>query len=264
MADRFEAATSVNGEIWRGVDPAYPGVPQPPPVIAQQSNRTTVDYRDYVFSSGTRQFLYVFIAFAGLSLAIGATIRGSGGGQVAGIVIGLGLFVSGMVGFVVTRDAHNTYTRYLAHSTSFTYAQPQAAPPPATVRPFVVADEHRPRRTSTGRLDFTPQVWKALFDRALDNDGIVNRDDVAKKCGIGRQWYYGGGYGQFLGELTRLGFIDSRNRLTAKALQWYADTIPLPLAAIATRPPIGRTDGGRTADGREYDDDDDAEEWGES
>lgn len=247
MKKKVESAT-----IWRDTDINYPGVPQPPPpeVLTRSTSRATVEYEQYVLAYAAQQRGHILLMVAGIVITIGAAVYLSGSWLIITLAIGLGLAFGGFVGAAFAADAHNSYTRHLAISTSETYEPRQRpAPPPATVRPFVASSNGDRRTTNTGRLDFTPQVWRDLFDRALTNGGVINRDDVAKKA-LDRQWYYGEGYGKLLEELTRLGFIDARNRLTPAALEWYADQIPLPLASIPVRPRVGRTDGGRTADGR--------------
>lgn len=247
MKTKVESAT-----IWRANDPNYPGVPQPPPpeVLARSTSRATVDYDTYVLRFSRELRFNALLMVAGIVAIIGAGFYLSGVGLIIIAALGIGLGIGGFVGYMAADRAHSAYTRDLAVSVSETYEPRQRpTPPPATVRPFVASSNGDRRTTNTGRLDFTPQVWRDLFDRALTNGGVITRDDVAKKA-LDRQWYYGEGYGKLLEELTRLGFIDARNRLTPAALEWYADQIPLPLASIPVRPRVGRTDGGRTADGR--------------
>ena len=211
-------------------------------LTARTTSRATVDYDTYVLRYGARQRGNVLLAVVGVVLTTGALIVLSGPGLVLAVAAGIGLIAAGSVSFVVTFDAHASYARALAVSVSETYDRKAAAPPPATVRPFVASSSNG-HTTHTGPLSFTPEVWRNLFDRALANGGAVNRDDVAKPAGIGRDWYHGDGYGRFLGELTRLGFIDARNRLTPAALSWYEQQIALPLAAFPSRSPNDRTNG---------------------
>lgn len=256
---RLQSAIDTDGAIWRGRDPNYPGVPQPPEVLARSTSRATVDYETYVLAYAAQQRGHALLLTAGVVVVIGAAFYLSPPWLIIAVAVGLGLAFGGATGYGTARDAHRSYTRHLAVSVSETYERAQPAPPPATVRPFVESSGNGQRTTNTGRLNFPPDVWRSLFDLALANGGMVNRDAVAKRAGIGRQWYYGEGYGRLLEELTRLGFLDNRNRLTPAALQWYAEEIPLPLAALPARPRNGRTDGGRTgaagANGTE---------WGES
>ena len=254
MKRRFEAVASPT-PLYR-TDPAYPGVPlaEPGEVAARTTSRATVDYDTFVLRYAARQRGHVLLATAGVILILGAGIYlPDGPAIIVLIALGIGAIMAGGVGFFIAAGAHDTYTQHLAVSVSETYHTRPAAPP-ATVRPFVVSANGDGRTTNTGRLDFTPQVWQALFDRALANGGFINRDDVAKRV-LPRRWYYGEGYGQLLEELTRLKFIDARNRLTPAALAWYEQQIPLPLAALPTRPRNGRTD--ERTDGA------DGAEWGE-
>ena len=229
--------------IWRREDPNYPGVPQPPPeVVARSTSRSTVDYDTYVLRFSRELRLNALLMTVGIVLIIGAMFYLSGIGLITVAAVGVGLGISGFVGYMAADRAHSSYTRDLAVSVSETYERPTPPPQPQTVRPFVASGNGDGRTTNTGRLDFTPEMWRDFFDRALANGGAVNRDDVAKKA-LGRQWYYGEGYGKLLEELTRLGFVDARNRLTPAALAWYEQQIPLPLTSIPTRPRVGRTDG---------------------
>ncbi len=226
----------------------YPGVPlqpgdEPPPIAARTTSRAIVQYEIYVLQYSGRQFRHTFIMAFGIVLALIAILYLDGHPQQIAIAIAIAFVLAAAVGYLTTANAHATFTRDLAVATSETWHPRPAAPPPATVRPFVPStnpDGHT-RTTNTGRLDFTPQVWQSFFNRALANGGFINRDDVAKRA-LPRRWYYGEGYGQLLEELTRLEFIDGRNRLTLTALDWYEKQIPLPLAAFPARPRTGRTD----------------------
>ena len=262
MADRFEAATSVDGEIWRATDPFYPAVPQEPPVVLRQSNRAIVAYEIYVLDYGARQRSNMLLAGLGIVLVVVAGAYLSGLWLVVVAILGGVGILAGLGSLWITAEAHDQYRNELAVSVSETYEQPHAAPPPATVRPFVAATEEGGRATRAGRFDFTPAVWQALFSRALQNGGVLTRDTVVKPSGVGREHYHEG-YERFIGELTRLGFVDERKRLTAAALAWYAEVIPLPLPPFASRTRSERTNGERTANERpEYASG--AGEWGES
>ena len=257
--ERVESAVNT-GTIWRATDPNYPGVPQPPPeLLAKSTSRANVEYEIYVLAYAAQQRGHVLMLSAGVVIVIGAAYYLSPPWLVIAAAIGIGMVLAGAAGFAIAAAAHARYSE-IATSVSETYDRtPRREPTPDTVRPLVVAPGSRANQMSTGRLNFPPDTWQRLFDRALANGGMVNRDDVAKKA-LTRQWYYGEGYGRLLEELTRIGFIDPRNRLTPAALAWYAENIPLPLAALPARPRNGRTDGGRTGA------DDTAEpvgEWGE-
>lgn len=252
--------TVESATIWRANDPNYPGVPQPPgDVVTRATTRATVDYETYVNAYAAQQRGHVLLLTAGVVIGIGAAFYLSPPWLIIAAALGIGMTAAGVVGFGVAMDAHHSYTRNLAVSVSETYERPAVAPPPATVRPYVASANGDGRTTNTGRLNFSPEVWRDLFDRALARGGVITRDEVAKPAGVGRAWYHGEGWGRFLEELTRLGFIDARNRLTPAALQWYADAIPLPLTAIPVRSRIERTNGERTANERHQE-----EGWGES
>lgn len=237
-------------------DPNYPGVPvnEPGDLTAKTTSRATVDYDTYVLRYAARQRGHVLLATAGVVMALGAAIYLSGPALVILIAGGVGLLMAGGVGFAVTADAHGSYTRDLAVSISETYhTRPQ--PPPATIRPFVASANSDGRTTNTGRLSFEPRIWQALFDLALGNAGTIDRDNVAKRAGVGRRWYHtdpnsADGYRAFLDELRQIGFIDDRNRLTDVALSWYDQQIALPLTAIPVRPRNDRPTGDRPATDR--------------
>ena len=250
--------------IWRADNPNYPGIPQEPPappdVLTRAVSRATVEYETYVLAYAAQQRGHVLLLVAGVVIAIGAGVYLTGHWLIILAAIGIGMALAGSVAMFIAADAHASYTRDLAVSVSETYEPRQKpAPPPATVRPFVASANTSSHTTSTGRLDFAPEVWRSLFDRALANGGVVNRDDVAKPSRVGREWYHGDGYGRFLEELTRLGFIDGRNRLTPAALAWYAEAIPLPLTSIPVRSRNERTNERTNANERGRA----APEWGE-
>ena len=250
--------------IWRADNPNYPGIPQEPPappdVLTRAVSRATVEYETYVLAYAAQQRGHVLLLAAGVVIAIGAGVYLTGHWLIILAAIGIGMALAGSVAMFIAADAHASYTRDLAVSVSETYEPRQKpAPPPATVRPFVASANTSSHTTSTGRLDFAPEVWRSLFDRALANGGVVNRDDVAKPSRVGREWYHGDGYGRFLEELTRLGFIDGRNRLTPAALAWYAEAIPLPLTSIPVRSRNERTNERTNANERGRA----APEWGE-
>lgn len=214
-------------------------------LTARSTSRATVDYDTYVLRYAARQRGHVLLAVVGLVVTIGAAVYLSGAWLIMAAAVGIGLSAAGCAGFLVTADAHATYTRHLAVSVSETYSRPAPRPQPETVRPFVASANGDGRTTNTGPLAFSPQVWRDLFDRALANGGAVVRDD-AQRAGVGRRWYHGEGWGQFQAELTRLGFIDGRNRLTPAALSWYDQQIALPLDAFPVRSRNARTNGERT------------------
>lgn len=247
--------------IWKD-DINYPGVPADPPVAARTTSRATVTYETYVLQYAARQRGHVLLATAGVVLALGAMYLVDGTALLVILIsLGVGGLMSGGVGFAIAADAHASYTRNLAVSVSETYERRPTTPPPATVRPYVASSNGDGRTTNTGRLNFTAQVWKALFDRALANGGVISRDGVARPAGVGRDWYHGDGYGHLLGELTRLGFIDGRNRITPAALSWYEAQIPLPLAAFPVRTGIERTND--RPNGANGANDAPVEQWGE-
>lgn len=240
---RFNTTADTGAPLWRATDPNYPEVPQPPEVVARSTSKANVTYDDYVHRHAALQRNHILLMVTGIVATICAAYYLSGIALVIVAAVAVGLAFAGAVGFATAAGAHRSYTQHLAISTSETYERPAAATPqPATVRPFVVSSSGDGRTTNTGRLDFAPEVWRDFFDRALANGGAVNRDDVAKKA-LERSWYYGEGYGKLLEELTRLGFIDARNRLTPAALAWYDQQIALPLTTIPVRPRVGRTDG---------------------
>lgn len=254
QTQRVESAT-----IWRGVDPNYPGVPQPPPeVVTRATSRATVDYPTYVLDYAWRQVFHALLWGLGVMFVIGAAIVLKGEWQFFFVGFGGALIIAGVIGFFVILDAHRSYTRDLAHSISETYERPAPPPPPATVRPFVVDDSNGHRTIRTGRLDFRPTVWQSLFNRALANGGVITRDD-AKDAGVGRNWYHGEGWTALQQELQRQGITDARNRITDRGLAWYDAHAPLPLAAFPARSRIERTNGERTANERA-----EVGEWGES
>lgn len=234
MTRRFEQVANP-APLWQD-DINYPGVPNRE-LAAKTTSRATVDYDTYVLRYAARQRGHVLLITAGVTAAVGAAVYLSGPALVLIAAGGIGAAFAGCAGFVVAAQAHGSYTRDLAVSVSETWHRDTPPPRPATVRPFVASTNGDGKTTTTGRLDFTPEIWRDLFDRAMKNGGVINRDDVAKPARIGREWYHGAGYGTFLSELTRLGFIDERNRLTPAALAWYEQQIALPLTAVNLRSP---------------------------
>lgn len=230
--------------LWKD-DINYPGVPPMPdrPLAAKVTNRATVDYDTYVLAYTTRKVLYVMLAALGAAGAVLAVAATTGAAMVILAALSIGAALSGVVGVMVITDAHHTYTRHLAVAVTETYHDRPAAPPsppPPTARPIVASANGNPHTTRTGRLQFEPTVWRDLFDRALRNGGAVTRDG-ALSARVGREWYHGEGWGHLQEELTHLGFIDHRNRLTAKALDWYEKEIPLPLSVLPLRTGVERT-----------------------
>ena len=254
---RLDSTIEADATLWPADNPNYPGVPQRPDIIARSTSRATVDYETYVLAYAAQQRGHVLLMTAGIVLIIGAAFYLSPPWLIIAAALGLGLTFGGAAGFTTAWDAHRSYTRDLAVSISETYERPAPRPQPATVRPFVPSGNNA-ATTNTGRLNFTPQVWRDLFDLALENSGVITRDRV-QRAGVGRRWYHGEGWDRLKEELTRLGFIDSRNRLTPAARAWYANAIPLPLAALPTRSHLERTNGERTANERPAD----AAGWGE-
>lgn len=244
--------------LWRPRDdPNYPGALVDENLTAKTTSRATVTYETYVLQYAARQRGHVLLVSGGTVLTLGAGIYLNGPALVLLAALGVGLALAGIVGFLIAADAHASYTRDLAVSVSETYNRRPPAPP-ATVRPFVTSSNSDGRTTNTGRLNFEPGVWQSLFNLALANGGCIVRDTVVKPARVGRDWYHGEGYGRLLEELTRLGFIDGRNRLTPAALSWYEQQIALPLDAIPGRSHNERTNGERTAvNGR------DLSEWGD-
>lgn len=234
-------------DIWRPSDnPAYPGIPiEPENVVARSTSRATVDYPTYVRGYAARLFWYVFLMVCGAVGVVAAAVYTTGVIMVIAVMIGIGLTMASAVACMAAVGAHDVYTRYLAVSTSETYEPRRAAPPPATVRPFVASSDGDGRTINTGQLNFEPQVWQSLFNLALANGGVVDKENVCRRAGIGRRWYHtdpnsADGYRAFQAELRNIGFIDQRNRLTDTALAWYAAQIPLPLDALPSRTPVDR------------------------
>ena len=220
-------------------------------LTARSTSRATVDYATYVLRYGARQRGNILLSVFGVVLTTGALIILYCPALVVAVAVGIGLIAAGSVAFVVTLDAHGSYTRDLAVSISETYNR-KTAPPPQTVRPFVASGSSG-RTTNTGRLEFPPQVWQSLFDLALGNGGAVDKENVSRKAGIGRRWYHTDpnstdGYRAFLAELRGIGFVDERNRLTDRALAWYQEQIALPLSALPLRSnAVGRRSVGQDA-----------------
>lgn len=257
--------TVESATIWRATDPNYPDVPQPPPpeVVARSTSRSTVDYDTYVLRYTGQQRRHTLLFTAGIVGAILSAFYLTGVALIIAAAIAIGLAFTGAVGFVIAANAHGSYTRDLAISTSETYERPPSPPQPQTVRPFVASGNPGRRTTNTGRLQFEPQVWQSLFNLALANGGTVDKENVCRKAGIGRRWYHtdpnsADGYRAFQAELRNIGFIDQRNRLTDTALAWYAAQIPLPLDALPTRTPVDRPTAVRPPSDR-----DGEGEWGE-
>lgn len=234
----MKPVTESAAPIWKD-DINYPGVPALP--VSKTTSRATVTYETYVLDYAARQRGHVLLATAGLIMALGAMyLIDNNALLVLFIALGVGGIMSGSIGFAIAADAHASYTRNLAVSVSETWERRQP-PAPATVRPFVASSDGDGRTTNTGRLNFTPPVWQALFNRAMSNGGFIDRDNVCKKAGIGRRWYHSDpnsadGFRAFLAELRQIQFVDDRNRLTDIALTWYAQQIGLPLDAIPLSP----------------------------
>ena len=217
----------------------------PDELTSRTSTRSTVDYRDYVNGYAGRQQARLLLAVFGVVVAVGAAVYLNGAWLIMVAALGIGLALSGIGGFLIAADAHATYTRYLAISTSETYSRPAPVPAPTTetVRPFVASQNATNGRTTiAGTLAFAPGVWRDLFNRALANGGVVTRDG-AQAARVGAQWYRGDNYNQLLAELTRLGFIDAHKRLTPAAREWYDAAIPLPLDHLPHRSHTERTNG---------------------
>lgn len=231
-------------------DPNYPGVPQSPngAMLTKTQHRATVDYDTYVLRYAAAQRGNTLLVVAGITLAVAAAVFLSDAALVLAIMAGLGSAAAGSVGLLTAASAHAQY-REMAVGVTETYTQPRP-PKDATVRPFVASRDNDGRTTNTGRLQFAPQVWQALFDLALAGGGAIDRDNVAKRAGVGRRWYHtdpnsADGYRAFLAELRQLRFIDKRNRLTDMALRWYQEQIALPLAALPLRSRPDRPTGDR-------------------
>lgn len=243
--NRLHAAASTDAGIWRDSDPNYPGVPQPSEVLARSTSRAAVTYETYVLAYGARQRSNLLLAGAGGLLLILGLAYLTDLWLVVVVAIGAIGVVAGLGSLWITADAHASYTQDLAVSMTETYERPNPAPTrQETVRPFIAS--RNPGTINVGRFDFKPAVYRDLFDLALQNGGIITRDGVAKPAGVGRKWYHGTGWDEFKEELDRLGFIDAQKRLTPAALQWYANTIPLPLSSIPVRSRTERTNGERT------------------
>ena len=223
----------------------------------RQTSRATVDYDTYVLRYAARQRGNILMAAAGIVAGLGAGLFLDGSALVLIVAAAVGCTVAGFAGFAVAADAHASYTRDLAVSVSETWHTRPAAEPSRNPRVFVASEN--PNTIRASRLTFSPVVWQSLLDNALSNGGAVTRDG-AKVSGVGRDWYHGDGYGNLLTELSRLGFIDERNRITDRWLAWYDAQFPaLPLAALAKNRTHERTNGERTA----ANDANDVLEWGE-
>lgn len=237
MKRRMQNVTAA-APLWQN-DPNYPGAP--PEVLSKVQHRATVDYDTYVLRYQAAQRANALLTAAGVAAVAAGIVALRGDATILAVIIGLGLMAGGGVGLLTAATAHAEY-KQMAVSVTETYApRPEAKPP--QVRAFVSSENGR--LTNTGRLQFEPQVWQSLFDLALMNGGIIDRDNVCKKSGIGRRWYHSDpnsadGFRAFQAELRQLGFIDARNRLTDGALKWYAEQIPLPLSALALRSPADR------------------------
>ncbi len=228
--------------LWKD-DINYPGVPPMPdrPLAAKITNRATVDYETYVLAYTTRKVLYVMLTAFGMAASVLTVVTLTGAAMVILAALSIGAALAGIVGVMVITEAHRSYTRHLAIAVTETYHDRPATPPPNTVRPYVASSNGDGRTTNTGRLNFTPAVWQALFNRALANGGYIDRDNVCKPAGVGRRWYHSDpnspdGFRAFLAELRQIQFIDDRNRLTDTALSWYAAQINRPLDALPLSP----------------------------
>lgn len=227
--------------------------------LHKRTNAKDVTYEEFVSKFARRQASYIFLVTLGIFIAVGAVAYMTTDGlpRVLAAGIGVALSFAGAAGFLFNWQAHGEYLDHgFGITTTETY-QPRPAAPPENVRPFVASQNSDGRTTNTGRLNFPPAVWRDLFDRALSNGGVITRDG-AQAARVGRDWYHGAGWGALQEELTRLGFIDGRNRLTPTALAWYEAQIPLPLAALPVRSRVERTNGERTANERG-----EMGEWGE-
>ncbi len=238
---RVHAAIESPRPLWRDT-PDYPGIPTVD-MATKITNRATVDYDTYVLRYDSRQRANVVLCVGGAALMAGAVGYLTGGLAFVGLAVGLVSTLAGAVGFIVAKDAHNSYTQHLAVAVSETYHRPPE-PKAATARPFVASENGR--TTHTGRLQFAPEVWRALFDMALASGGAITKT-IAAQSGVSRQWYHTDyaaspdGFRQLLIELRRVGFIDAQNTVTSAALEWYQAQYPaLPLASVATRPGIDR------------------------
>lgn len=210
--------------------------------LHKRTNALAVTYEEFVSRFARRQAGYVFTLVFGLFVTVGGVIYLTGPTAVWITATGAGIAAAGAAGFLFNWSAHNEYLdNGYGVTTTETY-QPRPSAPLETVRPFVASANSDGRTTNTGRLNFPSAVWRDLFDRALSNGGVITRDG-AQSARVGRDWYHGAGWGALQEELTRLGFIDARNRITPAALEWYAAQIPLPLAALPGRSHIARTNG---------------------
>jgi hypothetical protein len=229
----------------------YPGALHEAAPVGVSTVKSQVDYPTYVSGHGKRMALYGAIAFAGAAVAIGGMMAVSVPWVFFLVGFGGTLLFSGAVGLWAEYNAHEDWSRY-GYGVS-TKWETTAPPPPEkreTVRAFVASENGR--QINTGRLDFSPTVWRDLLDVALANNGYVTKDG-ARKAGVERRWYHTDpnspdGYRAFLAELRQLRFVDERNRLTDVVLAWYAAQFPaLPLSAIGLRPNSDRPTDGSTA-----------------
>jgi hypothetical protein len=220
--NRYQTTVDADAAIWPANNPAYPGVPQEPPVVVRQSNRALVSYEIYVLAYSARQRSNMLLAGLGILLVVIAGAYLSGLWLVvAGILGGVGILV-GLGSLWLTAEAHDQYRNELAVSVSETYASPPPTPQPETLRPFVAATENGSTTILVGRFSLPPATLAALFRTAAANDGQLTRDAAVRILPrpLYRDW------NGTMGELQRLGWVDSDNRPTAEG--W---------AAISNRPP---------------------------
>ena len=199
--------------IWRREDPNYPGVPQPPPeVVARSTSRSTVDYDTYVLRFSRELRLNALLMTVGIVLIIGAMFYLSGIGLITVAAVGVGLGISGFVGYMAADRAHSSYTRDLAVSVSETYERPTPPPQPQTVRPFV-ASGNGTNTVRVGRFSLPTATWAELFETAGAAGGKLTRDAATRVLPrpLYRDWQ------ATLGELQRLGYVDDEARPTAAA-----------------------------------------------
>lgn len=188
------------------------------PPLARATRRPAADFHEYVIDYSRGQRWNVFLIFAGVTLATGAAIYFHGAALWLSIIVGVGIAAAGGGGLLIAAEAHAAYTRHFSTVTTETYADP--TPAAATVRPFIPST-NAPHTTRAGKFALPPATWAALWAAAAANDGRLTRDDAARVLPrpMYRDWQ------TTIGELHRLGMVDSDGRVTAGG---WRDVLPLP------------------------------------
>ena len=196
------------------------------PSPASTKTRPTVTYREFVIEYTSLQRRNALAVAAGVTLVTGAAMRLDGYALLLVAALGLGLILSGLTGLLVAAAAHADYSRRLGVTTSTTYNQPEEARP---VRAFIASQNGRASSTvRAGRYSLDRAVWVALFETRNEDDRLT-RDAAVKVLPRARyrDWQ------TTLGELGRLGLVDSSGRITATGWQWYNEAVmPLPQSGM--------------------------------